>query len=132
MKKTVLLMLLLSVVVLSSCAGMDPQHQQNMITNSAVWGGIGAATGCILFEALGGKCGQGAAIVGVGGAYLGAGNTPHRYGRQSYSPVYGSGCGSTYDCEYERETLRLERRAQREDERLQRERARQDARQDYR
>ena len=56
--------LFLSVVLLSGCAGMDYQYQNNMAANAAGYGLAGAATGAILGAATGGNVGAAAAIGG--------------------------------------------------------------------
>ena len=136
MKKMLLVgMILLTFIFSIGCAGMDPQYQRNMVTNSAIWGGIGAATGCIIAEVAGGKCSQGIAIGGVSGAYLGAGNTPpssnNNTGFYTYPSSTGYSGGSIYNREYQGEVNRLQREEQRRWEKNERERARNDAHRDF-
>lgn len=82
-------------IVFSGCAGMDYQHQNNMTTNAGIWGIIGAATGAGIAAVTGGNPGKAAVLGGIGGAYLGAANTPplssRRYGYRYY---YQHDCSS--------------------------------------
>lgn len=79
MKNKILISLFL-LVFLIGCAGLDYRYQQNMTTNAATWGIIGAATGGLLGAATGINPGKAAILGGVVGAYAGAVNTPSPYG----------------------------------------------------
>lgn len=110
-------LLIISVVFLSGCAGMEPQYQRNMAQNAGLWGIIGAGTGAAVAAVTGGKVGKAAVLGGIAGAALGAANTP--------SPAYYD--GYYYNCDAlvtpgereacERGVHERERRIQRERER---------------
>jgi hypothetical protein len=69
--------ILLSLVLLmSACAGMDYQYQQNMAVNATGYGLAGGAAGAAIASLTHGNVGAGAAIGALSGAILGAANTP--------------------------------------------------------
>jgi hypothetical protein len=77
---------LISIVVLvSACAGMDYRYQENMATNAAGWGLLGAGAGAAIASATHKDVGQAATLGAVAGAALGAANTPPP--SPAYSPV---------------------------------------------
>lgn len=81
--------------LLSGCAGMDYQHQNNMTTNAGIWGIIGAATGAGIAVVTGGNPGKAAVLGGIGGAYLGAANTPPSSTRRhGYGYFYQQDCSA--------------------------------------
>ena len=87
MKKIILLLSI--VVLLSACAGMDYQYQQNMATNAVGWGLLGAGAGAAIASVTHGNVGQAATIGTVAGAALGATNTPPptaAYSQMTYQP----------------------------------------------
>jgi len=71
-------MLIVGMILLFSigCAGMETQYQRNMLTNAGIWGMIGAGTGAAIAAVTKGDPVKGAVLGGIGGAFLGAGNTP--------------------------------------------------------
>ncbi len=85
MKSLAVILLILSIIVTFGCAGMDPRYQANMATNTVGWGVLGAIAGAGIAAATHGNVGGGAIWGGLGGAALGAINTPY-----PGAPYYGS------------------------------------------
>lgn len=78
------------VVLVTGCAGMDPQLQKNYGINALIGAGIGGAVGAGISAITGGNPATGAVIGGIAGAGLWAANTPvPSYGQPYPQPVYG-------------------------------------------
>jgi hypothetical protein len=74
MRKAVVLLLI--VLFMSACAGMDYRYQQNMAVNATAGGLMGGAAGAAIASLAHGDVGTGAAIGAIYGAFLGAITTP--------------------------------------------------------
>jgi hypothetical protein len=87
MKKIIVLSIVVSVAILTGCAGMPIQEQYNRSTNAALYGLGGAAVGAAVAGVTKGNVLKGALIGGLAGMAGGALNTPTPY--QQYASPYG-------------------------------------------
>jgi len=76
MEKIKIIVAFLLVAFFSSCAGMPAQYNQNMATNSTIWGGIGAIGAAAIASVTGHDVGKAMVEGGIIGALVGAANTP--------------------------------------------------------
>jgi len=76
MEKIKIIVVFLLVALFSSCAGMPAQYNQNMATNSTIWGGIGAIGAAAIASVTGHDVGKAMVEGGIIGALVGAANTP--------------------------------------------------------
>lgn len=123
MKKIIFWIMVLCIIAFSVAADAG-ERQRN------TWAGVGYALGAITAIDIlrDGYVDWPADVFGGYGRH-----ERHHYPHERTVVIhrYVPSCDSVYECEYERESARLERQRQREWERYQREKARNDARRDY-
>lgn len=121
--------IILALLSLSGCAGMDPQLQKNTLINSMIWGTIGAGTGSVIAAATKGNVARGAVMGGLAGAAAGAYNTPVQGSEYVVYEDNSLSYSDHYNQAYREETERLRREEYYRWQQVERERARNDARQ---
>lgn len=122
MKRIFLIGLILFLV--AGCAGMEIADQKNMGKNAALYGVIGAGAGAAISAVTHGKVGKTAVLTGIGGAVLGALNTPRQGGSGYTYPTYYSYGIECSQFETKGEQASCERGKSQAERQLQRERER--------
>lgn len=114
------------------CAGMPAEYSRDLGVNSLLWGAIGSGAGAGIAAVTGNDPVQGAVFGGLGGAALGAANTPCRSSVCAVpAPRHDSYGSSAYERAYWQEIERLRREEFFRQQALERERGRNNARRDF-